>query len=129
MPQFAARTRVPVVSSKNEIEKLVLKFGANGFSSGWQSKSARVEFLLGDRHIRFTVAMPSNAQGQRQRWRALLLLIKARFAAIEASIVTVEQAFVGDIVTPDGRTVYEAIREPLALAIANKTPTLLLGAH
>jgi hypothetical protein len=129
MPQFAARTRVPVENTKTAIEKIVQKFGAKGFSSGWQNQNARVEFLLGDRHIRFTVIMPSDAQGQRQRWRALLLLITARFAAVEAKIATVEQAFVGDIVTQDGRTVYEAIREPLALSYSIKKSVPLLGAN
>jgi hypothetical protein len=129
MAPFAARTRVPIENTKTDIERLVKKFGAKGFSSGWQNDRARVEFLLGDRHIRFTVMVAGDAQSARQRWRALLLMIKARFAAIEAKIVTTEQAFVGDIVTPDGRTVYEAIREPIALAYRTNVPVALLGAN
>lgn len=129
MAPFAARTRVPIASTKADIERLVTKFGAKGFSSGWQNDRARVEFLLGDRHIRFTVLVAGESQQARQRWRALLLMIKARFAAIEAKIVTTEQAFVGDIVTPDGRTVYEAIREPIALAYSTNAPVALLGAN
>lgn len=129
MAPFAARTRVPIENTKTDIERLVKKFGAKGFSSGWQNDRARVEFLLGDRHIRFTVIVAGDAQAARQRWRALLLMIKARFAAIEAKIVTTEQAFVGDIVTPDGRTVYEQIREPIALAYSSNKPVALLGAN
>lgn len=126
---FAADTRVPVEKSKADIEKLVRKYGAKGFSAGWHNELAKVEFLLSDRHIRFTVSTAGAPQVGRQRWRALLLLIKARFVAVDSKISTVEQAFVGDIVTPDGRTVYEAIREPLKVAYANKEPVALLGAN
>ena len=126
---FAADTRVPVEKSKADIEKLARKYGAKGFSSGWQNDIARVEFLLSDRHIRLTVNTLGAPQVQRQRWRALLLLIKARFVAVDAKISTVEQAFVGDIVTPDGRTVYEAIRQPLKIAYADNKPVALLGAN
>ena len=114
-----------------EIERLVKKNGAKGFNSGWHNEMARVEFLLKDRHIRMTLTASKGLSESvlKQHWRALLLLVKAKFAAVEAGIVTLEQAFIGDVVHPGtGRTVYETIREPLQVAYTlNKDVNLLEG--
>ena len=72
-----------------------------------------------------------NATGvqERERWRALLLLVKAKLVAVDGKIATFEEAFVGDIVLPEtGKTVWESVREPLQLAYAqNKAVPLLPG--
>ena len=127
MVKFAARTKVPVEKTKVEIERLVKRYGAKGFVAGWQGDSARIEFLAHDRHIRFTVVVPEQPQAARQKWRALLLLVKAKLEAVDAHIATFEEAFVGDIVMPDGRTVWESAREPIKLAYETGKPVALLG--
>jgi hypothetical protein len=125
---YAARTSVPVEKSRADIEKLVKKYGAKGFQAGWHGARAQLEFLAHDRHIRFSVVMPDAAQAQRQKWRALLLLVKAKLEAVDAKIASFEEAFVGDIVMPNGRTVYEVAREGIALAYKDRDPnTPLLG--
>ena len=43
-------------------------------------------------------------QACRQRWRALLLIIRAKLEAAEAGISTLETEFLANIVLPDGRT-------------------------
>lgn len=127
MARFAARTRVPIDKTRMEIERLVKRFGAKGFVSGWHGAQARIEFICADRHIRLSVIIPSEREGQ-QRWRTLLLLVKARLAGVEANIVTFEQAFLGDIVLPEtGKTVWETAREPIKLAYEGKVTTLLPG--
>ena len=125
--RFAARTRVPVEKTKAEIERLVKRYGAKGFASGWQGDAARIEFVAHNRHIRFTVMVPQAEQAARQKWRALLLLVKAKLEAVDAKIATFEEAFVGDIVMPDGKTVWEAAREPIKLAYDTGKPVALLG--
>jgi hypothetical protein len=125
MAKYAARTSVPVEKTRDEVERLVKRYGAKGFVSGWQGDAARIEFLAHDRHIRFTVIVPQGEQAQRQKWRALLLLVKAKLEAVDANIATFEEAFVGDIVMPDGRTVWETTREPIKLAYQGKPATLL----
>jgi hypothetical protein len=126
---FAATTQVPVERTKAEIEKLVRKYGAKGFGVGWQGDRAQVSFVAHERHIRFTIIVPQAAQAQRSRWRTLLLLVKAKLEAVDAKVVTFEEAFVGDIVMPDtGKTVWETIREPIKLTHAGKPAPLLLGA-
>jgi hypothetical protein len=124
---YAAQTKVPVERTKADIEKLVKKYGAKGFQSGWHGNQAHLSFLAQERHIRMTVVVPESAQLARQKWRALLLVIKARLESVDAKIATFEQAFASDIVMPSGKTVWEEIREPIKLAYEGKPQTLLGG--
>jgi hypothetical protein len=125
---YAVDTKVPVERTKAEIEKLVKKYGAKGFAVGWHDERAQISFVAHERHIRFTIVVPQGAQLARSRWRTLLLLVKAKLEAVEAKVVTFEEAFVGDIVMPDtGRTVWEMTREQIKLGYAGKPTPLLLG--
>ncbi len=66
-------------------------------------------------------------QACRQRWRALVLVVKAKLEAVETGITTFEQEFMAHIVLPDGKTVGERVRGAIAQAYATgKTPRLLL---
>jgi hypothetical protein len=125
---FARRTTVSVEKTRAEIERVVKRYGAKGFGSAWQGDSVRVEFLARDRHIRITMIEPPDEQPKRSKWRSLLLLVKAKLEAVDAKIVTFEEAFLGDVVMPDGRTVWEATREPIKVAYEKKEPTNLLSA-
>jgi hypothetical protein len=125
--RYAAKTKVPVDKTRLDIERLVKRYGARGFVSGWQGATARIEFLCADRHIRFSVTVPEQPQAARQKWRALLLLVKAKLEAVDAKIATFEEAFVGDIVMPDGRTVWESAQEPIKLAYGGNKTVALLG--
>jgi hypothetical protein len=126
---FAAKTRVPVDKTRLEIERLVKRYGATGFLSGYDGKIARIEFLAQNRHIRLTVLVPDGEQAARQKWRALLLLVKAKLEAVSAKIATFEEAFFADIVVPaTNKTVWETAREPLALSYKSNKPVTLLGA-
>ena len=155
MSKFASKTEVPVEKSKMEIEGIVRRYGADGFMSGWNNEKATVQFQCQGRHIRFVMTLPARdekrfteyrlqggllrrrepgvalnlwEQACRQKWRALLLLVKAKLEAVDAGIATFEEAFFSDIVLPDGRTVYETAREPLALAYSSgKSVPMLPG--
>jgi hypothetical protein len=127
---YAVRTHVPVEKTRSEIEQLVKKYGAKGFVGGWHEATARVEFLCQDRHIRLTVPVSAVEQENRAKWRLLLLLVKAKLAAVDAKVVTFEQAFVGDIVMPEtGKTVWESVGEPVRLAYQQKKGTILLPGY
>lgn len=128
MTRFAARTKVPVEKTRIEIEKLVKRYGAKGFASGWQGPQARIEFLCADRRVRLSVIVSDLDRAGPQKWRTLLLLVKAKLAGVDAGIVSFEQAFVGDIVMPEtGKTVWETAREPIKLAYEGKPSPQLLG--
>ncbi len=155
MSRFAAKTEVPVEKSRMEIETTVRRYGADGFQSGWNEEKASVQFRCKGRVVRFVMTLPRRddkafttftrgdgfvthrrtpasaaalwEQACRQKWRALLLLVKANLEAVDAGIETFEEAFFANIVMPDGRTVYESHRAAVALAYEKSVETPLLG--
>jgi hypothetical protein len=153
---FAEKTSVPVERSRAEIEKLVSAAGASRFSSGWDEHgNAIIVFRLHERFMRFALSFPPRndkrfltrhqqrgiiptpagvidqrfAQEQRRRWRCLLLLIKAKIAAVSSEIVTFEQEFLSYTMLPDGSTVAERVTPMVAAAYetGQLPPLLALG--
>jgi hypothetical protein len=125
--KYAARTRVAPEKSRLEIEALVKRYGATGFGSSWQGEDVRLEFLCRARHIRFVMKEPQGEQAKRQKWRSLLLLVKAKLEAVDAKIESFDEAFLADIVMPDGKTVWERVREPIALEYQSGKPASLMA--
>ena len=128
MTRYAAQTHVPVDRSKAEIERILVRYGADQFIAGWREGGATVAFRMANRLIRFNVPTPapsersfvktetgrSRSPGQarlaweqacRQRWRALALAIKAKLEAVESGIVTFDEEFLPYIVLPNGQTI------------------------
>lgn len=135
--RYAEKTDVPSERTEIEIRKLLAQHGAEQFLSGIARGAILVGFTLRDRQIRFMVPLPNredfakDASGKartaavaagfhdaeiRRLWRALLLTIKAKFESAQSGIETFEDAFLANIVLPNGRTVGEASREPIAIA-------------
>ena len=152
MSRYAANTSVSVAKSKGEIEDLLQRYGASQFVSGWDGDTAVVGFVFNGRHIRFDIALPSRTdkeftrtetgrtrstnqahaaweQANRARWRALLLVIKAKLEAVECGISTIELEFMAWTVVPGtNRTIAEFIEPQMAKAIeTGRPPQLLLG--
>jgi len=149
MPTYAEKTQVPSDRSRAEIERTLVRFGADEFQYGWTAGEARVGFAIANRKVLFRLPLPdrdqflltatgrarssSSADGEyeqavRQRWRALALVIKAKLEAVEAGITTVENEFLAHILLADGSTVAEHVAPRLALAYENgNVPALLPG--
>jgi hypothetical protein len=137
---YAETTRVPVSQSRMEIERLLERHKAKSYGTAVDSEAlrARVQFRLHDRVIRFEVTLPDPKklgagkrfeQAERQRWRALLLVIKAKLESVENTIETFEEAFLANIVMPNDQTVAQIVRPAIGEAYkTNKMPRLLLGA-
>ncbi|WP_156680037.1 hypothetical protein [Sphingomonas profundi] len=145
---YAETTTVPVEKSIGEIIGLVKKAGATHIAQAEQPGSFFIEFLLADRRIRFRVLLPAIEempkydgrrntlpevkrreildQRHRQRARALLLVIKAKLESVESKVETFEQAFLANVVLPDGFTVYERVSAPIADQYAGGPPQMLL---
>ena len=102
---YAERTKVSVSQSKGDIEKLIKRYGADGFGIMELSGNVQVAFRMQDRNILFRMTSPEQAQAERSLWRALLLTIKGKLESAERGIETFEEAFLANIVMPDGRTV------------------------
>jgi len=65
---------------------------------------------------------------ERQLWRALSLVIKAKMEACESNITDFEREFLAHIVMPDGKTVGEHVIPVMEQAyLSGHTPQLLLG--
>lgn len=133
---YAATTRVPVSQSRAEIERLLERHKAKQFGTAvdYDLRQARVQFRMEDRIVRFSIALPDPKklghgqrleQAERQKWRALLLVIKAKLESVENGIETFEQAFLAEIVMPNDQVVSDLLRP--VIAESYRTGRLLLG--
>lgn len=125
MGRYAQRTSVPVERSKAQIERELERYGADGFKSGWQGNQEAIGFLIGGLHIQISVERPENDQERRQRWRALLLVVKAKLEAIDSGISTLEQEFLAWVVCPDGQTLGQHLLPQLESISGGAMPKLL----
>lgn len=69
-------------------------------------------------------------QACRARWRAILLIVKAKFEAVEAGCTTFEREFLSDTVMADGQTLAEWAEPQIQkmLGSGKMPPQLMLGA-
>ncbi|OEU66303.1 MAG: hypothetical protein BA863_10420 [Desulfovibrio sp. S3730MH75] len=128
--KYAKDTSVSVEKSKAEIEQLVIKYGADGFSTSWRGELARIEFMIDERWVRISLVLPDKNSNEyqftetgrersqpvaykewekscRSMWRKLKLIIQAKLEAVDAGISTVDREFMPDIVMPDQKTLGE----------------------
>jgi hypothetical protein len=123
MKRFAEGTVTPVEKSQAEIHRLLRRYGATEFSSGWHHGGAAISFVFKARRVSFNVPhptakdIPSGTRNgaawiegeERRRWRCLVLGIKAKLEFVAQGIATFEEEFLSHIVTPNGQTVYERL--------------------
>lgn len=152
MGRYAASTDVSSSKSRDEIERILTRYGADQFMYGWQDSAAVVAFRANDRRVRFVLPLPSREdpafttykqgavmfrraeteitkryeQATRQRWRALALVIKAKLEAVECGISQFEDEFLANIMLPNGETVGDWMRPQVAEAYrVGSMPSLL----
>lgn len=155
---YARQTVVSAERSKADVERLVMAFGAGQFMSAFDRKDGRaiIGWTLDGRMVRLAVplpdpsdekftrrwyngkptarALPPDAQRRnweqacRSRWRAILLIVRAKFEAIEAGISTVEREFLADTVMANGTTIGEWVAPQLeSMYATGKMPLALPG--
>lgn len=135
MGKFANQTSVSVEKSRAEIESVLAKYGATHFAYAIGPNKAQIGFATKNRNVRFLLPLPDknerrfqfspagrnrlSQEGQlkaweqscRQRWRALLLAIRAKLEAVDCGISTFEDEFMAFVVDPGtGKTVGEIMR-------------------
>lgn len=124
---YAARTKVSPIRTLEEIRRTLSAVGAKNIETAERTTMAAIQFELSERRIRFvlplpaleqqprsprsgkTAAMEKLEQTHRARWRALLACIKAKLVSAQSGIETVEEAFLANIVTKDGSTVWQDV--------------------
>lgn len=154
MTTYAQTTDVSPGKSREEIETTLLRYGCDGFRYTWDGPlNANVlEFRLHGRMVRLFVPMPDKQdarvmerlteiarktksstkseavyeQACRQRWRAMLLYVKAILEAIENGVTTLDEALLSGIVLPGGKTFGQWATPQLdQIALEGRMPELL----
>ncbi len=148
MTHYASHTSVSSERSISEIESTLRRYGAGKFMYGRDKGRVLVAFEMNDRRLRFELPIPSEEEfihtptgrtrrsqaivlGQyehavRSRYCALLLSIKAKLESVESDIEEFEDAFMAQIVLPDGSAVGEQLKPQIQLAYqTGRMPPLL----
>ena len=150
MQRYANSTTVPPERTRDEIERTLKKWGVTEFIYGSLSQGPVIAFKYRELTARFQVLLPDRDdpdivytpkrhhrrtpedqekaydQAVRQRWRSLLLLIKAKLEAIDMGIASFEEEFLPYMVLPDGRTVTEGLMPAIYRAAEGGTDLPML---
>lgn len=154
---YAEGTEVPVERSKAELDRLLAKHGATQRVIGSDEVQgfALCVFAIHGRQVRLRVPLPTKKeidaskkppnwrylaasgeeawrkkrrdQIERERWRALLLLVKAKLELVELGLSTFEKEFLADIYLPNGKTVHEMLVDQIEGAYLTGIMPPLLG--
>jgi hypothetical protein len=113
---YAAGTGVPVERSRAEIDAVLTRNGASSVAilNGVATSSARgIHAGQGERASQLSWVDARLAQARRERWRQMLLLLKAKLEIVRIGFSTVEHEFMADMVLPSGETVSALLAEAL----------------
>ena len=138
---YAAGTSVSAEKSRAEIDTLLSKHGATqrGIQVDDAANMAIVAFVVSGLKYRIDVPLPKEEQPDvrpkgwygwdderrrlfvrkqldqtaRERWRAIVLLLKAKLEAVRLGLTTIDREFAADLVLPNGKTVHESLLQYL----------------
>jgi hypothetical protein len=148
---YARGTHVSVSRSKAELEEILVKHGAgrNGILNDADRGRAIVMFTLSGRDYRVVVPLPFPSdfatkyvrgkavevkgearvkaweQACRERWRAVVLVVRAKLELVALGASTIEREFLADLLLPSGARVHEELAAPVAEAYRTQKPLLL----
>jgi hypothetical protein len=149
---YAETTEIAVEKSVAEIIGLIRRGGADRIAQIEEPSGFAIQFFLAGRMLRFRIRWPSIVdvadrvgngpyrdarkrasiveQRKKQRARALLLVIKAKLESVESEVETFEEAFLANIVMPDGQTVGDQALPVIDIAYRDgRQPALLLPGY
>lgn len=133
MNRYAQGTAVSTMRSLEQIKRLLAEAKATEVATAEGMGKAMISFVLADRRIKFTLTMPALSafaqhvvrgrrqnrtpaqalmaweQAHREQWRALYATIKAKLISAASGIETLEQAFLANVVTSTGETVWQHV--------------------
>jgi len=152
---YAENTTVSVEKSKAELDALLRKHGAAQRLFGDDDEGGRafVHFALGGRHYRLHVPLPKldefkTKQGRpsyrrvngtrdeqlklyeqacRSRWRAVVLVVKAKLEFVAMGVSTAEREFLADLLLPNGKPLHIEVAEKIRAGYESGQMPPLLG--
>lgn len=141
MSNYAANTIVPIERSRAEIERTLMRYGADEFFYGTSLRGDGIGFKYKGRPIKIGIPLPkrddykSTQAGEKawerekkRLWRVLLLALKAKLELVDSGIVSFEDEFLAQICLPNGGTVGDIIKPQIETMITDgRMPKLLTG--
>lgn len=135
--KYAEGTEVSADKSRSELEAMLKKHGAAAFAffanEVGPERGTHIVYRMRGMMIRQRVAYPVGmrepaAENEyKRRWRALLLITKAKLEIVASGESTFEREFLSDLVLPDGRSVAEVLIPQLAESYeSGEMPNLLM---
>lgn len=149
--RFAEGTKVAIETTRAELERLLRAYGADAIVVGWDGPLSTIAFRIRGRHVKYTIERPSASESvvssypsgkprprhlhaeaiaaeHRRRWRALLLIVKAKLELVAGGDADFEDEFLSHTMLPDGTTVGEWIAPQLDQAYqSGRMPALMPG--
>lgn len=132
MGRYAKDTKVPVEKSRGDISAILTRYGCVRMAWATEPSGDTLHFELDGRSFRFSIIRPTSEsmrtdhaheyayphnidweakaeQEWRRRWRAHVLLLKAKLEFVDGGDTTIVREFMANLLTPDGRTVGEVV--------------------
>ena len=152
MSRYARNTTVATDRSIGELKKIVQNYGGGDFAYVERVDMAIVAFKMNKRTLQYKIDLPprddrkythTESRGSerhssdarklwekdcRQKWRVLVLLVKATFEAIENDLMSFDQAFMSSIVLKNGQTLGDRFLPELDKIISTGTLPLMITA-
>lgn len=131
--RFAEGTTVDAGKSRGEIDTYLTRRGATEFGFSVTPDLFGIQFRIRQRAVRFVIARPKGGPPQKREaeerriWRALLLVLRAKFEAVDSGITTFDHEFLAHLVTAQGATVGDAVAPQLERVLAGEGAPLALG--
>ena len=132
--RFAEETQVPVARSREELESVLKKHGASQRLTYQDDEAGRaiVQFRIGERMIKLVMNRGeanyrNPEQVDREAWRRLLLVVRAKLEIVASGMSTLEREFLPDILLPNGQRVEEVLGPQIAQSYLDGGMPKLLG--
>jgi hypothetical protein len=147
MAKYAQNTSVSIERSQAEIQKILRNYGAKRFGTMEDEDKLYLMFEYNNLSIQYDVPLPKKEeflktdmgrnrkqnqaqatyeQAIRQRWRAMVIGVKAKLEFINDGISTFEEEFGMKVIMPDGQTLGSHLIPDLKqIAASGKMPKLL----
>ena len=117
--RYASRTQVDPGRSRDELERILERVGADSIATMRDASAAAVAFRMNGRNYVLRLPYPNGnrmteaqrQQGIRSQWRAIVLLLKAKLVAIQSGVTTAESEFLAHAMLPTGQTLIEHLND------------------